>query len=184
MNPAVDAVCRLGPLRTLRVGAARDDAPFDLRSVQAVPGATLAGVKVCVSLFGDSVLDAFRLWAVTASGARSMPPGRRTLKPRRSAPDGSRCLLPQGRGRTTTVAFLTGERATFIQAPGSPGGGRLQGTCRQRSDRPNRAAGKDKRRGRPRLGGRPPSLWPGRGQSSSFRTGEWSEATYFLTLIM
>jgi hypothetical protein len=121
VDDQVDAICRLGPLRTMRVGAVRDDAPFLLLRTRTRTGATLADVKLCVGTGSDWVMDASPLWAVTTGGTRVNAAG--SENPRAKAAGAGRLKVPVAAGgcRTVTVAFLTRETVAFIQAPGYKG---------------------------------------------------------------
>jgi hypothetical protein len=102
----------------MRVGAVRDDAPFTLLRTHSRAGAVLADVKTCVGTFGDSILDVSGLWAVTADGTRVNATGSENAQAKRAGAGRLKVPVAAGRCRTTTTAFLTREKVTFIQAPG------------------------------------------------------------------
>lgn len=121
VDDKVDAVCRLGPLRTMRVGAVRDDAPFQILRTRRRTGATLADVKLCVGTGSEWVMNVTPLWAVTVGGRRVNVSGSENPLAKAAGAGRLKVPVPAGGCRTITVAFLTKERVAFIQAPGYQG---------------------------------------------------------------
>lgn len=120
VSPAVEATCHLVPQQTMRVGASKDGAPFSIVATRSRAGAVLADVKSCANATdgGDAVLDASTLWAVTTTGAKVKAAGAENTQAKTAGAGRLKVPVANGSCRTTTVAFLTGEKVTYIAAPG------------------------------------------------------------------
>jgi hypothetical protein len=84
-------------------------------------GAVLADVNICVGPGAAAILDVSHLWAVSATGKRVNATGSENAHAKTAG--AGRLIVPvvAGECRTTTAAFLTREKVTFIQAPGDRG---------------------------------------------------------------